>query len=182
MQIPVGGKKFEKAEAGVALGTIIDVVDLGLVASKNPQFPEAKYRIRIVWVLNQMDSEGNPKSIIEQPPQRMTDGGGGSKKSRLYEITEGVFGVAPTVSFDPETLIGRSNQLFLVKDGDYTNIKGFLPVPAGTVAPTVPVGFVRAKDKPAQTIAAQTAAPATAAAQATTAVAVSTAADEDIPF
>ena len=94
MQIPTGGKKFESPDAGMFLGTIIDVVFLKQVPSKNPKFPEPKDRLRIVWVLDHNDSEGRPYRIIEQPPFRMADGGNSTKKSRLFEIYEGVFQLA----------------------------------------------------------------------------------------
>jgi hypothetical protein len=58
-----------------------------------------------------------------------------------------VFSGAIPVPYESEDLIGRSNLLFLVKDGEYTNIKGFLPVPDGKAPPKAPEGFVRDKDK-----------------------------------
>ena len=165
MEIP-SGKKFEKPDAGMFLGTIIDVVFLKQVPSKNPKFPEAKDRLRIVWVLDKNDSEGRPYRIIEQPPFRMADGQNNTKKSRLYEIYEGVFNGAIPVPYESEDLIGRSNLLFLVKDGEYTNIKGFLPVPAGQTPPVAPKDFVRDKDKPKTPVASASHVPQTAPAVA----------------
>lgn len=147
-QIPTGGKKFEKPDAGIFIGTIIDAVFLPNVPSKNSQFPEPKDRLRIVWVLDKADSEGRPYRIIEQPPFRIADGGNGSKKSRLYEIYEGVFQGQIPVPYESEDLIGRANRLFLAKEGEYTNIKGFMPLLPGDVAPKAPADFVREKDKP----------------------------------
>jgi hypothetical protein len=94
----------------------------------------------------------------------MADGGNSTKKSRLFEIYEGVFQGAIPVPYESEDLIGRSNLLFLVKDGEYTNIKGFLPVPAGKTPPTAPQGFVRDKDK-AKTAAASVVTASTTQAQ-----------------
>jgi hypothetical protein len=148
MLIESGGKKFTKPDAGVFLGTIIDVIDLGLVPSKNPKFPDPKVRIRIVWVLDKNDEDGKPYVIVEQPAAKASDGGGGTKKSRLYEIYEGVFGTAPPIPFESENFIGRSNLLFLAREGEYVNIKGFMPVPAGQVPPVAPAGFARDKDDP----------------------------------
>jgi hypothetical protein len=148
MIIESGGKKFEKPDAGAFVGTVIDVIDVGLVPSKNPKFPEAKNRIRLLWVLDKNDSEGKPYVIIEQPPMRMNDGGGGTKKSRLYEIWEGILQHAPAVPYETEDLIGKSNLLYLVKDGDFVKIAGFMPVPYGKAVPTAPVGFLRDKDDP----------------------------------
>lgn len=161
MLINRSGKVFEKPDAGVFLGTIIDVVDLGLVPSKNPQYPKPELRLRIIWVLDKNDSEGKPYRIMEQPTQKFNDGGNGTKKSRLYEICEGMLGTAPPVPFDPEvTLLGKSAALFLAKEGEYTNIKGFMPVPSGGVPPVAPADFIRSKDRPKN-------APTNTAAQAT---------------
>jgi hypothetical protein len=155
MIIEPGGKKFERPDAGAFVGTVIDVIDLGLVPSKNPKFPDAKNRTRVVWVLDRNDSEGKPYVIIEQPPTRMNDGGGGTKKSRLYEIWEGILQHAPAVPYETEDLIGKSNLLYLVKDGEYVKIAGFMPVPYGKVVPTAPAGFVRDKDDPKKRAARQ---------------------------
>ena len=65
--------------------------------------------------------------------------------SNLYKIAEGVFGHEPPTPFDTESLIGRANELTLVKEGEYVNIKVFLPLPDGAVAPKIPEGFVRDK-------------------------------------
>lgn len=170
MQVPNGGKKFEKPDAGIFIGTIVDAVFLPQVPSKNPQFPEPKDRLRIVWVLDKLDSEGKPFRVMEQPPFRISDGGNNTKKSRLYEIYEGVFQGRIPVPYESEDLIGRANRLFLAKEGEYTNIKGFMPLLPGDVAPKAPADFVRHKDKPAAG-ASQAAKPATSAAPAPAAAA-----------
>lgn len=189
MLIEKGGKKFEKPDAGVFGGTIVDIVDLGMVANKNPEFAPS-LRVRIIWVLDKNDSEGKPYRIMEQPTQKLSDGSGKFRKSRLYEIVEGVTGQAPSFPFDPETLLGRSNNLFLAKEGEYTNIKGFMPLNPGQVAPKAPADFVRDKDKPktqASTAQAQaavqqrTANPASNNGNPQTPQ-VAAATDEDIPF
>lgn len=145
---PNSGKKFERPDAGAFVGTVIDVIDLGLVPSKNPKFPDPKNRTRIVWVLDRNDSEGKPYVIIEQPPTRMNDGSTGFKKSRLYEIWEGILQAAPAVPYETENLIGKSNLLYLAREGEFVKILGFMPVPAGKTPPVAPAGFVRDKDDP----------------------------------
>lgn len=180
MLIPAGGKKFERAKAGIYLGTIIDVVELGEVQSKNPRFPNPKVRTRIVWVLNANDSEGRPLRYMEQPSSVMTPPGK-FRASRMYEISSGVLGTVP-VPFDDEILLHRSNQLVLMQEGEYVNLKAILPLPAGQTAPPVPKDFVRDKDKPKDTngqAAVQSAAPSIAQPAAPAAPQV---ADEDIPF
>lgn len=146
--IEPGGQKFERPDAGAFLGTVIDVIDLGLVPSKNPKFPDPKNRTRLVWVLDKNDSTGKPYVIIEQPPTRMNDGSTGFKKSRLYEIWEGILQAAPAVPYETENLIGKSNLLYLSREGEFVKILGFMPVPAGKTPPVAPAGFVRDKDDP----------------------------------
>lgn len=150
MLIPDGGKKFENPDAGVFLATIIDAVYLPNYVPKkpNPAFPSVPVnRLRVVWVLDKNDSEGRPYRVSEQPPFKMVNG---TKKSRLYEIYEGVFQGAIPVPYNSEDLIGRSNRLFLAKEGEYTNIKGFMPLMPGDVPPKSPADFVREKDRPKQ--------------------------------
>ena len=115
---------------------------------KRNKFGEDKVRIRIIWVLDKLDSEGKPFRVMREVNASIADK---PKKSSLYEIVEGVFGRAPQVPFDDETLINRSNELTVVRETDpktgkvYANIKAILPLPAGAVPPAIPQGFVRAK-------------------------------------
>jgi hypothetical protein len=140
-------KEFEKPQTGRFNATIIDVIDLGIKVNK---FNESKVRIRIVWVLDKNDSEGKPFRVAREVNATIATK---PKKSSLYEIAEGVLGHAPSVPFDDESLIGRSNELTLVRETDptsgkvYANIKAILPLAAGVVAPVAPQGFVRAKFK-----------------------------------
>lgn len=138
------GKSFEQPDAGLFNGVIADIVDLGIV--KHPQYGD-KAKLRIVWVLDKNDSEGKPFRVIGTYNQSMNE------KSTLFELVSQILGQAPAAPFESETLIGKANQLFLVKSKDakgkeYTNVKGVLPLPAGAVAPAIPTDFVRVKDKP----------------------------------
>ena len=67
--IPVPETNFEQPNAGIFLATVIDVEDLGEVASKNPAFPQSKHRVKIVWVLNANDSKGRPYTIAFECPE-----------------------------------------------------------------------------------------------------------------
>ena len=157
-------KDFEKPDTGTFLGTIIDVVDLGKVQTTfNGQVRE-KVKIRIVWVLDKTDSEGNPFRVMRQVNASMNE------KAALYELVKGILGGAPPVPFDDETLIGRSNQLVIVKEPDlktgkvYANVKVILPLPAGAIPPQAPQGFVRSKNKTQGQAVATSAAPVVATA------------------
>ena len=165
MLVTDNSKKYPVPDSGEFLGTIVDVVDLGIVHS--PKWGD-KAKIRIVWVLDRKDADGNPFRV--QRTVNATVSSGPPKPSDLYNIVKDVTGQAPAVPFETEVLIGRSNKLFIIKEGEYANIKGILPVPAGVVPPPIPAGFVRAKDKNQQAVQAQPAAvqqPVTAVATAT---------------
>ena len=146
MLIDDNSKNFEKPESGMFLGTIIDVVDLGKVAT---QFG-LKAKVRIVWVLDKNDSEGNPFRVIYQATASVNE------RAKLFEMVKSILGVAPSVPFDAEVLIGRSNQLYIVRETnavtkkDFASVKVVLPLPAGATPPRAPQGFVRSKDRAAQ--------------------------------
>jgi hypothetical protein len=118
-------------------------VDLGKV---HTQFGD-KNKIRIIWVLDKSDSGGQPFRVMRQLTASMNE------KAALYELVKGILGTAPPVPFDDETLIGRSNQLVVVKEADpktgkvFANVKVVLPLPAGVIPPQAPQGFVRSKNK-----------------------------------
>jgi hypothetical protein len=137
-------KNYEKASSGLFLATVIDIVDLGKVTN---QFG-TKVKIRIVWVLNANDTEGKPFRVIRQCNASINE------KSALYDIAKSILGTAPPAPFDSEILIGRSNQLVIVKEADpktgkeFANIKAILPLPAGAIPPQAPADFKRAKDMP----------------------------------
>jgi len=148
------GKNFETPETGQFIGTVIDVVDLGKKANR---FGEEKVRLRVLWVLNANDSQGQPYRVMREANATVADK---PKKSTLYEIVEGVTGQAPAVPFETDVLIGRSNLLIIVKETapngkKYANIKAILPLPAGVIPPQAPQGFLRAKDRAARAAQAQ---------------------------
>lgn len=136
-------KNYERPDSGEFVGVIADAVDLGTVPTKFGP----KVKIRLVWVLDRNDSEGKPFRAMKQINASLDE------KSELYKTVAAITGAAPQVGFDTESLIGKANTLFIVKeksqDGktDYANIKAILPLKAGAVVPAIPADFVRAKDK-----------------------------------
>jgi hypothetical protein len=152
-------KTFQTPESGTFIGTLIDVVDLGIV---NTQYgPKAK--LRLVWVLGKIDgsgyavdTDGVPFRVISQV------NASANEKSTLYKLAKGILGAPPPAPFNTDILIGKSNMLFVVKetapDGKiYANVQGVLPMPAGVPALPAPPGFVRSQDKPKSTYGAPSA-------------------------
>lgn len=154
--------QFTKVDTGKYFGTVIDVVDLGLCVPKNTTFSSAPvHRVQIVWVLNTNGPDGKPLIHSEAPPNKLVPGGK-YKPSRLYTITSGVLGVPPSQPFslfDIESLLGKSNELFIMKTGDgndaRSEIAGFVPLPPGVTPPAVPAGFVRKINQPQRSQSAQ---------------------------
>ena len=144
-------KQYEKPDSGAYNAVLVDTVDLGIVATKFGN----KSKVRIVWVLGKIDgsgyavdSEGNPFRVMSELNATTNE------KSDLFKLIRGVLGAAPPAGpFDVETLIGRNNQLFIVReksqDGtkEYANVKGILPYPAGLAPLAIPAGFTRHKDR-----------------------------------
>jgi hypothetical protein len=134
---------YENPKSGAYVGVVVDIAELYNVPGKFGP----RNKVRIIWILDQKDSQGKPYRVMEQVNASINE------KARLYEIAKGVLGAPPNAkTFDTESLLGRANQLFVVvekgEDGkEYAHVKGILPLPQGAVVPTVPTDFVRAKDK-----------------------------------
>lgn len=179
MLISDNGKTFTNPPAGQYIGVVADVVDLGLVKTSYGE----KAQVRIVWLLfgatatGQLvpynDAEGRQFRVFRQASQSM------NPKAKLYETVRDIQnGELPSVPFESETLLGKSNLLYVLLEKaqngkEYANIKVILPLPATIVPPAVPTGFVRHKDRdkarqqaPAAVATVATPAPAPTAAAA----------------
>lgn len=165
-------KDFEKPDSGMFTGVLADVIDVGL----QPTAYGPKAKVRLVWILNAKDTEGNYYRVMTQATASLNE------KARLYQIVKDILGSAPPVPYELDGLIGKVNQLVIVReksaDGTkvFANVKAIIPAPPGTTF-AVPQGFVRQKDKKQGT--ANTAAPVAASQVPATSVQIS---DEDIPF
>jgi hypothetical protein len=161
MEIPAG-KKFDKPDAGMFLGTVTDLVEMPNVPSTYNGVVTMKNKVRIHWVLARMDGtlvvdkEGKPMEIVG------IYNASASEKStltkRVKQILNGPFplivGTDGTEQL-AKLLIGRSNVLLLAsvenprdaKD-PYINVDGIAPMPEGSKPPAVPTGYIRRKDRP----------------------------------
>ena len=151
MLISNTSKVYEKPPTGVYIGVLADAVDLGTVQGKFGLKP----MVRLVWVLNAKDKEGNYYRAMAQVNASLNE------KSKLYDLIKGILGTAPPVPYESENLIGKQNQLVVALEQDakgrpFSNIKAILPLPSGTPPFPVPAGFVRNKDRQQGQTAAQT--------------------------
>lgn len=170
-------KPFEKPDSGLFTGVLADVIDLGnLPTSFGP-----KPKVRLVWILDAKDKEGNFYRVMTQATASLNE------KARLYGIVKDIRdGAAPPVPYDLDLLIGKVNQLVISReksaDGtkEFANVKAIIPAKQGTTF-AVPQGFVRQKDKKDQKSTTGTTASA-AASQAPAAVASGADTTDDIPF
>lgn len=151
------GKKFEKPDAGMFLGTIIDVVDMPNVQTAYG----LKNRVRIQWALSTLQGQpliqkdGLPLTVVGMWNANLSQKAELTKK--LQQIL-GTFAVPLITSTEQlaQLVLGRSNLLVLVKvqnpkdpNDPYTNVDGIGPIPQGMgPAPGVPVGFVREINRP----------------------------------
>ena len=185
MLIDSQSKIYEKPETGVYDAVFADYVDLGLVTTTFKGVSKTQKMVRLFWVLNAKDSEGNYFQVVKRVAASMF------QKSNLYKVVKGMIDKEPVLSgplgsFELEDLIGMNNQLVVKKevkpDGKvYANIDSFLPA---KVKFQVPTTFVRKKDqKDNYTVPAQAAASgAPPAASPATIQQQAIAEDEDIPF
>lgn len=137
------GGNFEKPETGEYIGVVADVVELYNVQTKF----KVGNQVRIVWILDKPDKEGNPLRAIRQVNASMNE------KAHLFDISRSILGAPPAVRFNTEELIGRANKLFIQKETNpttgkvYSNVKAIMPLPYGANVPRIPQNFVRAKDQ-----------------------------------
>jgi len=142
--VSVNTKEYEKPQEGVALGVLADVADLGMVDG----FYGAKPKVRLTWVIDQKDTEGNFFVISKTYTASMHE------KATLYADVKDILGSVPPVPYDIELLIGRVNTLVLKKETatqgkyagkDFVNIKAFLAARSGDKL-VIPADYVREKD------------------------------------
>lgn len=197
--VKTGGKDFNEIRppAGMWLARTIDVVQLGLVASKQGFAPVE--RTRIIWALAPvpgnglptLDKDGNQFQHAQAPPAKMT-AQTKFQPSDMYKLASMTFGGDDKIPmpFDDEYFMDRINQIVLVTNGEggkYRKIAAMMPVPANllSLVPAVPAGYVRVQNRPARPQQAQPAQPTVQTqvkvAQAYVAPAQQIA-DEDIPF
>lgn len=160
------GKKFEKPQPGNYTGTVIDIVTLPNVSSTFNGVTTIQNKIRVVWTIGPayqgqvyLTKENKPFEVIGTYNAKLIDK---PKKSKLYELLEQMLQQAPPLVKNDEELerlmLGRSNQLFLVANANpsdptdpYINIAGVTPLAPGQVAPPVPAGFVRFRNRVKET-------------------------------
>jgi len=137
---------YEQPDSGIFIGVVADVVDLYGIKTK---FGE-KNKVRIVWILDKNNSQGKPYHAVLQKNGTMHE------KGDLFKAVRAILGTNPPVIQNTEQLaellIGKGNQLFIMKEKneqgkEFSNIKGINSLPPGAVVPKIPIDFVRAKDK-----------------------------------
>jgi hypothetical protein len=165
-------KPFEKPDAGMFLGTIIDIATAEKVPTTFQGQVTLKDKVKLIWALTKID--GSPALNSEGKQFVLYDNFNASmhENSDLYKRVVQVLNAVPPLIEKTEQLeallLGRSGQLFLVKapnpkkpEDPYTNISGVAPLSAGQVPPTAPAGYVRVKDRPAKTFVSRGQAAAT---------------------
>jgi hypothetical protein len=146
-------KEFEHPEDGQYLGVIADVIDLGEVETGFGIKP----RVRIVYLLDQNDSEGNPFRVVATYTASLHE------KANLRKTLKQILGADVSGQFDLEELLGINNQLVVTTtekdDKTYTNIVAILKAPKGSPRLAIPDDFVRQQDKQKKQAPAKKAAP-----------------------
>lgn len=175
-------KVFEKPKSGLYRGVLADVVDIGPVTRTYQGKTRVAPEVRLVWVLNAKDTEGNNFRVMRQVTASM------SEKANLFGIVKDILLSSPEVPFELESLIGRNNELVVQleestkKRGTFNaNVKAIL-APLTAEVFVVPADFVRNKDRKDKQAAAPATQAATAPAATAPAAPVVAVDEEDIPF
>src|SRR5271157_839674 len=149
------GKVFQKPDAGLFYGTVVDVVDM----QNYPTQYGLQNKVRILWILNKQDNtpaldvEGKFLTIAEFHNAKTAENSNLTKA--LRQILNGPVPLLNSTEELAALLIGRSCSLFLVKspnpknpENPYTNIQGHAPLSPGQVPPRIPADFVREINRP----------------------------------
>jgi len=146
-------KEFEHPEDGQYIGVIADVIDLGEVETGFGIKP----RVRIVYLLDANDSEGNPFRVVSTYTASLHE------KANLRKALKSILGADVSGQFDLEELLGINNQLVVTTtekdDKVYTNIVAILKAPKGSPRLAIPDDFVRQSEKQKKQAAPKKAAP-----------------------
>lgn len=141
------GKEFEKVSEGLHSAVLADVVELFDVPTKFG----LKDRIRLVWIVNENDTEGRPKRVFETFNRSLHESA--SLTERVLKLTTKPIAEIAT---DLDQLLGTQKKLVIQHNMDktdpnkiYANIEGTMAADPKVVV-RIPADFVRAKDKPAK--------------------------------
>lgn len=189
MLISSSYKEFEKPKSGLYRAVLADIIDLGPVKKVFKGTEKVVPMLRVVWILNSKDTEGNYFRVMKEYTASLSD------KANLFGAIREITLSTPTIPFEMETLIGRNSELVVSLDKATTgknagkffaNVKAILaPQDNATLKATdvfkVPAEFIRRKDKQPAGAATPAAAlpPAQQAAPAPTQEQVD---EESIPF
>ena len=145
------GTDFTPAPEGLWPAVCIDVVDKGMVASKNPAYPP-RHMIQIRWVL---DAEPALESGLPHMAVR-SFGLSLGEKSHLRPFLEAWRGKKFTdqelAGFDVEKLIGANCQLQIIHNlyqgKTYGNVQSVVSLGRGMTKMAVPKDYVRECNRP----------------------------------
>lgn len=159
------GKVFFKPEAGMYLGTIIDIVEKPNVAIVYNGVTTYKNKVLITWVLTHpnnapyLDPEGKPMTLSAYVTADISPKSTQPLFRNLYKIIAGVLGTqVPLITTSEQleqVLLGRSNGIMVTKEPStkvagefYVNPVGFMPLAPGQNPPQPAADFVRFKNRP----------------------------------
>jgi hypothetical protein len=143
------GGDFKPAPAGLSQAVCVDVVDMGLLKVSYAGVEKQQHKVRIVWQLEDMMSDGKPFLVQKRYTLSLHE------KANLRKDLESWRGEPFTpeqlLKFDVEAVIGKNAQLniqHVTKDGKtYANIVSIVPL--GKKMPKIePMGYVRVQDRP----------------------------------
>jgi hypothetical protein len=102
---PVGGKPMELPKPGIHSATLANIVDLGEVTNFDKSGTTRK--ILFYYLLDEKDSSGQPKSVVESFTLSVNE------KANLYKRLQQINGEAPTASTNIMGEVGKNLQLVI---------------------------------------------------------------------
>lgn len=157
------GKTFYKPEAGMYLGTVIDLIEKPGVQTQWG----LKNKVMFIWTISHadgrpyLDPEGKPFQVTAWVTSTMNPKSTQPVFRNMYKIIAGILNATPPLITSTEQIeqlvLGKSNGLMVTKEANptnpqepFVNIVGIMPLAPGQAGPQAPADFVRAKNRPKQ--------------------------------
>lgn len=149
VQIDGGGKEFEAVTEMLQGGTIVDVVDKGMVeVSYAGEAPKKVHKCYIVWLLSEEDTEGRSKRAFQSFTVSLNE----KASLRKFLAGLGYKEFDKEKPFDLDVIIGTKRLLVMSEEdgrdgGKYVRITANMALKKGQTAPDIPKDFVRKQDQ-----------------------------------
>lgn len=145
-----GGGNFTPHPKGIFAGTVIDIVDKGLVTTAFAGEVKTQHKFWLRAFCGQLREDGVP--LFAQQRLTLSSNAQATARKLVEKGRDKKFSDEEEKEFDYESLIGQSFTFFLTQNvndkGTFTNIEMLAPLQPGQTGPGIPENYVREINQP----------------------------------